>query len=186
MLRKPQLFRSIPKVKALNQCGVIFPKPLLSCWKRNEDCTGRKRGQLCREGSLCRWDRSRVTPGLATAPGPTLAKDKVSWFPAGDAPYLLLGESAALGTSAHSWSDVRACSRAVLGRGCSPGEGWELGWHRWSPLAAWLSCSCRQQLSLCVPECHRLGTEDQPVPPNTPDPVRTILVCLCATVWHHF
>lgn len=82
-----------------------------------------------REGSSCRWDRSRVTPGMATAPEPTLAKDKVSWFPAGDAPSLLQEP----GTSGHSWSDVRACGRAVpvlglltwrgLGAGLAPPAG---------------------------------------------------------------
>lgn len=59
--------------------------------------------------------------------------------------------------------------------GCSPGEGWELGWHLLQG----------HQLPLGVPECHRLGTEDQPVPPNTPEPGRAIPVCLWATAWHH-
>lgn len=43
--------RSIPKVKPLNQCGVSHPKPLLSCWKRNGNCTSTGRGQPRSEGS---------------------------------------------------------------------------------------------------------------------------------------
>ena len=48
--------RSIPKVKPLNQLSAIFPKPLLSCWKRNENCTSRKEGHCMEVG----WSRAQL------------------------------------------------------------------------------------------------------------------------------
>lgn len=61
---------------------------------------------------------SRVTPGLATAPGPTLAKalgNKVSWFPAGGAPSLLR-ESGVMGASASRCQNLEQSS-ACAGQG---------------------------------------------------------------------
>lgn len=53
---------------------------------------------------------SRVTPGLAKALG-----DKVSWFPAGDAPSLLQ-ESGVMGTSARRCQNLEQSS-ACAGQG---------------------------------------------------------------------
>lgn len=54
--------RSIPKVKPLNQCSVIFPKPLLSRWKRKENRASKTKGQLCGGGTAL-----GSAPGSATA-----------------------------------------------------------------------------------------------------------------------
>lgn len=65
--------RSIPKVKPLNQCGVIHPKPLLSCWKRNGNCTSKGRGQPRGEGSSG-MDLGSAPGGLPRAQLPTRAR----------------------------------------------------------------------------------------------------------------
>lgn len=70
--------RSVPKVKPLNQCGVIHPKPLLSCWKRNGNCTGKGEGQPRGEGSTQQWDGFGLS-SCWPAKGPAPHEGK-AWF----------------------------------------------------------------------------------------------------------
>lgn len=158
--------RSIPKVKPLNQCGVIHPKPLLSCWKRNGNCTSKGRGQPHGEGSSG-MDLGSAPGGLPRARLPTRARLGSS---PGDAPFCSVSFT---GPSAHrcdggdvaTWDDndgddddVHTLVRGRPRSGCQAGT-------------AAPSLSLPQKRHHALPKtrgCHRLGAEPLPTPAVSP------------------
>jgi len=164
--------RSIPKVKALNQRSVIFPKPLLSCWKRREDCTSEEEGQLCGEGSTWGWDgpelRSWLWHGSLGQPWARACPG----FTAGDAPSLRCSLRRP-GARGNLCAAVTAPSQGACAPGtprCSPGGSFRDGLGL-LPFFSWAELLRAGRAFLGTGACHRLGAEDRPVPLGSPHAV---------------